>query len=176
MEDQEPNFVGIVLSGGLHIIRNDYGGNRLIVARIGPGELFGEAFSLGKVKKLPISIMAVEMSELFLFSSKRLVQPCASVCGFHAALIRNLIHDLARKNTMLMQKIEHVTRRTTREKLLSYLSAQARQAKNRTFDIPFNRQELADYLAVDRSALSAELGRMRTEGIIAFRKNHFELR
>jgi CRP-like cAMP-binding protein len=168
--------VGIVLSGGVHIVRHDYWGNRLIVARIGPADIFGEAFSLGNAPALPVSVVSAEKSELLIFNSERLLRPCASVCGFHAALIRNMIHDLARKNITLMKKIEHLTGRGTREKLLSYFSAQSRQAQNKVFDIPFNRQELADYLSVDRSAMSAELGRMRNEGIIDFHKNHFELR
>jgi CRP-like cAMP-binding protein len=176
MEDQEADFVGIVLSGGVHIVRHDYWGNRLIIARIEPADIFGEAFSLGNAPALPVSVVAAEKSELLIFNSKRLLRPCASVCGFHATLIRNMIHDLARKNMMLMKKIEHITGRSTREKLLSYFFAQSRQAQNKVFDIPFNRQELADYLSVDRSAMSAELSRMRNEGIIDFRKNHFELR
>jgi CRP-like cAMP-binding protein len=175
-EEEAPKLVGVVLSGGVHIVRDNYWGNRLIVARLGPGDIFGEAFSLGNAPKLQVSVIAVENSELLLFSSQRLLRPCASPCAFHTLLLRNMIQDLARKNILLMKKIENLSLRTIREKLLFYLSSEARQAKSKSFEIPFKRQELADYLSVDRSALSAELGRMREEGLIDFHKNHFELR
>jgi CRP-like cAMP-binding protein len=90
-------------------------------------------------------------------------------------LIKNLVKDLAQKNILLMRKMEYITRRTTREKLLAYLSFQAQQSKSDTFKIPYNRQELADYLSIDRSAMSSELGRMRTEGILRCNKNNFVL-
>jgi CRP-like cAMP-binding protein len=143
--------------------------------KAGTGHIFGETFSMGNTTKLPVSIMAVEKSELLIFSSRRILRPCASMCSFHTVLIRNVIRDLARKNMVLMKKIEHISRRTTREKLLSYLSSQSQNKKSDVFDIPFNRQELADYLSVDRSAMSTELSRMRDDGLIKFCKNRFEL-
>jgi CRP-like cAMP-binding protein len=94
---------------------------------------------------------------------------------FHTLLIRNMIGVFARKNIMLAGKMEHISKRTTREKLLSYLTEQSELRKSRSFAIPFNRQELADYLSVERSALSAEMSRLKTEGIINYRKSHFEL-
>ena len=100
---------------------------------------------------------------------------CPSACDFHSRLIQNLLSIMAQKNLMLTRKITHMSRRTTREKLLSYLSEQSAKAGSEVFDIPFNRQQLADYLSVDRSAMSAELGRMRNEGLLRFNRNHFEL-
>lgn len=175
MENQEANFVGVVLSGRINFIQHDYWGNRLILDKAGAGHIFGETFSMGNSPKLPVSAVAVEKSELLIFSSRRILHPCASMCGFHFVLIQNVIRDLARKNMVLMRKIEHISRRTTREKLLSYLSSQSQNEKPGAFDIPFNRQELADYLSVDRSAMCTELGRMRDDGLIKFCKNRFEL-
>jgi CRP-like cAMP-binding protein len=188
MADDEPRFIGVVLSGALHILQDDFWGNRAILARAEPGELFGEAFSCGGVKKLPVSVQAVEQSEVLLIDLSRIITTCSSACVFHRDLIKNTLQDMARKNIALIKKMEHITRRTTREKLLSYLSSQAQQllatptlvgkfpAQGSTaFTIPFNRQELAEYLSVDRSAMSAELGKMQGEGLIRFNKNRFEL-
>jgi CRP-like cAMP-binding protein len=106
---------------------------------------------------------------------QRIIATCTSACVFHTLLIRNMIGVFARKNMMLVGKMEHITKRTTRDKLLSYLSEQARLHNSNSFEIPFDRQELADYLSVERSALSAEMSRLKADGVINYRKNHFEL-
>jgi CRP-like cAMP-binding protein len=103
------------------------------------------------------------------------VTSCTSACAFHSKLIRNMVSILAQKNLMMSAKMEHITKRTIRDKLLSYLMEQSRQKNSKTFDIPYNRQELADYLSVERSALSAEMSKLKAEGVIDYRKNHFEL-
>jgi CRP-like cAMP-binding protein len=175
MEDDKLTAIGIVLSGALHIVRVDFWGNRVIVERIGSARLFGEAFSCGEIVKLPISVIAAEVSEVLLIDYKKIITTCSSACVFHTRLIRNMVKSLAEKNIMLVKKIEHITQHSTREKLLSYLSSQAQQARSNKFEIPFNRQELAEYLSIDRSAMSAELGRMQDEGLIEFQKNHFEI-
>lgn len=169
------DFVGIVLAGAVHIVREDFWGKRAIVARIEEGAVFGEAFACAGVK-LPVSIIAAEESDVLLISSKRITGTCSSACVFHTMLIKNLTLLLAGKNIALIQKLEHITQASTREKLLSYLSEEARLAGKSTFDIPFNREELADYLSVERSAMSAELSRMQKDGLVQYRKNHFELR
>jgi CRP-like cAMP-binding protein len=173
--DERATSVGVVLSGGVLILQEDFWGNRSILTRIDPGELFGEAFSCAGVEKLPVSALAAEKSEILLIDFRKVAVTCSSNCEFHSRLINNMIQILAMKNIMLTQKIEHITRKTIREKLMSYLSAQSRQSKSDSFVIPFNRQELADYLSVDRSAMSSELGRMRDEGILSFDRSSFEL-
>jgi CRP-like cAMP-binding protein len=175
MADEPPRFTGVVLSGSVHIIQDDFWGNRGIVSPAGPGELFAEAFPLAGIPRLPVSVRAAEKSEILLLDCKKIGASCPSACAFHARLVKNLLRILAEKNITLIQKMEHLTRRTTREKLLSFLSARARQARSRGFEIPFNRQELADYLSVDRSAMSASLCAMRDDGVLKFRKNRFEL-
>ena len=167
---------GIVLSGQVQIYQEDYYGNRSILGHVGPGGLFAESFACAEVKELPVSVQASADSELLFIDCTRIASPCANACAFHASLIRNLLNTIAKKNIALTQKIELTAKRTTREKLLAYLSAEARRAKSSNFKIPFNRQELADYLAVDRSAMSAELGKLRDEGVLTFSKNQFVLR
>jgi CRP-like cAMP-binding protein len=174
-EEDSPNRVGIVLSGAVHIQREDYYGNRTILSHIGAGGLFGESFSCAKVARLPISVMATESSEILFLDCNRILSTCSSACLFHSGLIKNLTRILADKNVSLTQKLEHITRRTTREKVLSYLSEQAHLANNNIFDIPFNRQEMADYLSVERSGLSIELSKMQAENLLRYRRNHFEL-
>jgi CRP-like cAMP-binding protein len=173
--DDAVTSVGVVLSGGVHVLQEDFWGNRVIVARVGPGDLFGEAFSCAGLERLPVSVVAAEKSEVMFLDYRRIIGVCSSACPFHVGLIENMMRILAEKNILLTRKIEHVTRRTTREKLLSWLSEQARAAGSSAFDIPFNRQELAEYLSVDRSAMSGELSKMRKENLLRYERNHFEL-
>lgn len=167
--------VGVVLSGNVHVIQEDFWGNRTILSGVEPGGMFGEAFSCAETKKLPVSVIAVQPSDVLLIDYQRIVTTCSSACVFHTGLINNMLKILAGKNIMLTQKIELLTRRTTREKLLGYLSAQAQQAGSNRFIIPFNRQELAEFLSVDRSAMSNELSKMRGDGILAYHRSQFEL-
>ncbi|MDL2313902.1 Crp/Fnr family transcriptional regulator [Desulfovibrio sp. OttesenSCG-928-C14] len=167
--------VGVVLSGSVRVLQEDFWGHRAILAHIEPGGLFGEAFSCAEKDALPVSVVAPEASEILLVDYRRIVTTCSSSCIFHTLLVMNMLRILAEKNIMLTRKIEHLSKRSTREKLLSFLSAQAVFAKSNTVEIPFNRQELADFLCVDRSALSRELGAMQSEGLINYDKNSFEL-
>ncbi|MDR0381243.1 MAG: Crp/Fnr family transcriptional regulator [Oscillospiraceae bacterium] len=167
--------IGIVLDGRVHIVRDDAWGNQNIIAEIGVGEMFAEAFVCGGVGVLPVSVVAACGCEIMFADFQRVITQCGSACVFHGLLIRNVVGVLARKNIMLQGKMEHITKRTTREKLLSYLSEQARRHGTRSFEIPFDRQGLADYLSVERSALSAEMSRLKAEGIIDYRKSHFAL-
>ena len=171
----KPASVGIVLSGGVRILQEDFWGNRAILAHIDPGELFGEAFSCASVNSLPVSVAASEASEIMTLDYQKIVTTCSSACGFHTRLIMNMMRVLAQKNILLTRKLEHLSRRTTREKLLSFLSAQAVAAESTVIQIPFNKTELAEYLCVDRSALSRELSAMRDEGLLRYDKKSFEL-
>ena len=157
--------LGLVLEGTVHIIREDFWGNRSIVGLAGPGEVFAESYALAG-EPLEVSVLAAAPGAALFLEADGLTD---------ARLTANLLHLLARKNLMLTRKMRHMARRTTRDKLLSYLSAQALAAGSSEFDIPMDRQQLADYLAVDRSAMSAALGKLRDEGVLTFRKNHFRL-
>ena len=172
---EQVSSVGIVLSGRIQIVKEDFAGNRNILADVNQGALFAEAFSCAKVKKLPVTVISVTGSEILFIDYQKIVSSCSNTCIFHARMVENMLEILARKNIMLNQKIEHTSKRSTREKLLSYLAEQAQVQGGKRFLIPFNRQELADYLCVDRSAMSSELGRLKDEGILDFTKNEFEL-
>ena len=161
---ETPRSLGLVLEGGVHIIREDFWGNRSIVGLAGPGEIFAESYALAG-KPLAVSVLAATDGRALFLDAGHLSQ----------RLSANLLALLAEKNLMLTEKMRHMARRTTREKLLSYLSAQALRAGTAEFDIPLDRQQLADFLAVDRSAMSAALGKLRDEGVLEFRKNHFRL-
>ena len=145
------------------------------MAEIGSGGLFGEAFSSAGIEKMPVSVVASSNCEIMFINYKKIINSCSSTCIFHSELIKNMMKVLATKNIMLTQKMEFVTKKTTREKLLAYLSAQAKKSESNKFVVPFNRQQLADYLSVDRSAMSNELSKMREQGIIEFHKSEFEL-
>ena len=171
----EAKAVGVVLSGSVNVWQEDYWGNRTILAHIAPGGLFGEAFSCAGVDRLPVSVVAAENAEVLLIDYRRIITTCPAACAFHMALSTNMLKLLAAKNIMLTQKMEILTRRTTRDRLLAYLSAQAVRAGQNRFRIPFDRQQLADYLSVERSAMSAELSRMQADGILRTHRSEFEL-
>lgn len=170
-----PDYVGIVLEGSVHVVQEDYWGNRTILTAVSPGGLFAEAFSCAESAALPVSVIAHDDCTILLMDCRRILTTCSSACVFHAGLIRNLMKILANKNILMTQKMEHITKKTTKEKVLSYLSECAVSAGTNTFSIPFNRQELAEYLSVERSALSNTLCKMRDEGTIQFEKNKFIL-
>ncbi|MBR5515163.1 MAG: Crp/Fnr family transcriptional regulator [Clostridia bacterium] len=174
-EGKPVKHIGIVLSGSVQINQVDYDGNRTIIANVYPGELFAEAFACAEAKSFPLSVIANEPSYIMLIDVSHILHTCNNNCGFHQQLIFNLMKDIALKTITFYQKIEVTSKRSTREKLLTYLNMQAKKAGYRTFDIPFNRQELADFLEVDRSGLSAEISKLRKEGIIESNKNHFTL-
>lgn len=174
-EGAPAKYVGIVLSGEAQITQNDYFGNRTILSNIKPSELFAEAFAAAGVTSMPVSVIATEQSEIMFIDCAHILHTCQNGCGFHHQLIYNLMKDLADKSIMFHQKIDIISKRTTREKLLSYLMVCSKKAGKASFTIPFDRQELADYLGVDRSGLSVEISKLRDEGILESRKNHFKL-
>lgn len=174
-EGNPAKYIGIMLSGSAQIIRIDYYGNRSILSEIGPSEIFAEAFACAEVQSIPISVTANEPCEVMLIDCAHILHTCSNNCEFHQQLIFNLMKDMATKAIMFHQKIEITSKRSTREKLLTYLMFHAKKVNSNSFDIPFDRQELADYLEVDRSGLSAEISKLRREGIIKSDKNHFEL-
>ncbi|MDO4299366.1 MAG: Crp/Fnr family transcriptional regulator [Lachnospiraceae bacterium] len=167
--------VAMLLEGCIHIQKEDYWGNLSILSEISAGEIFGEVYACLGNEKILNNAVAVRQSTVLFLDISRILTVCPSACRFHGRLIRNLLSVIASKNKILTQKLSHMSQRTTREKLLSYLSEQSLRTGCSSFDIPFNRQQLADFLSVDRSAMSNELCKMRDEGILAFDKNHFVL-
>ena len=174
-EGDAATHVGLVLTGAVRMEREDYYGNRSIVAHIGPGQLFGENYACAGVAALPISVVADEASNVLLMDCRRITRSCSHACEFHSRIIFNLLQLVAVKNLVYDQKIQVTSKRTTREKLMTYLLNQAKINDSNTFQIPYDRQELADYLEVDRSGLSAEISKLRREQILECEKNRFTL-
>lgn len=167
--------LAVLVEGSLHIQREDYWGNRSIINDIGIGELVGEAYIAPDSGPLPNDVVAVEDSVVIFFDVKRVLTVCSSACRFHSMVVQNLFFAISEKNRKLVQKLGHMEKRSTREKLISYLSEEARRQNSGTFTILFNRQQLADFLSVDRSAMSNELCKMRDDGLLTFEKSRFTL-
>ena len=165
----------MLLEGRLYIQKEDYWGNLSILNEISPGEMFGEAYIAPGSGTLMNDVVAAADSTILLFDIERILSVCQAACPFHTQLVKNLFYSISAKNRGLVQKIDYMSQRTTREKLLSYLSDEAKKNNSRFFTIPFNRQQLADFLSVDRSAMSNELCRMRDEGMLSFHKNEFTI-
>ena len=167
--------MGLVLSGSTLIIQEDLWGHRNILSRCSAGDFFGEPYAADPGAVLNISIVAEEDYEILFLNAKRLLLSCPIACDHHNKLIRNLVSVLANRILILNDKITHVSKRTTREKLLSYLSLESARRSSLSFDISFDRQQLADFLCVERAAMSAELSKLQKEGLLKTNKNHFEL-
>ena len=174
-EGEEAAWVGIVLTGACRVIREDYYGNRSIVAHIPPAGVFGESYVCAGVGQLPVSVAAECESQVLLVDCRRIAEGCGGSCAFHGRVLQNLVQLMARKNLELVQKMEILSHRTTREKLLAFLTAQAKRQGSSAFTVPYDRQALADYLQVDRSGLSVEIGKLRREGRLECEKNYFHL-
>ena len=170
--DQTVNM-GMVLSGTVHIIKEDFWGNRDILAEIGVGGLFAENYIFLTKVAIEVSVLTTVNTEILFLDVRRLMASAYHNREGNLLLIKNLLSILAQKNLMLTRKMEYLSQRTTKEKLLAYLSAESQRQKNSEFTIPFNRQQLADYLSVERSAMSAILCRLRDQGILEFNKNKF---
>lgn len=166
LEGEPARFVGVVLSGTVQVVREDYYGNRSVMAVLQPGELFAEVFSCAGLETVPVSVFALTDSEVLLLDCRRVVTSCSNSCHFHSLLMKNLLQEMARKNLALSQKIRYMSRKTTKEKLMAYLLDQAKQQGSTEFVIPHSRQSLADYLGVERSAMSAEIGKLKKSGQI----------
>lgn len=172
---EKAKAMGLVESGSVEIIHDDFWGNRQIMGTACAGELFGESYACMPDEIFMVSARAAEDSEILFMEVGKILTTCSPACEFHSRLIHNLLYIMAKKNLSLTRKIEHMGQRSIREKVMAFLSFQAEKYQAGTFEIPFNRQQLADYLAVDRSALSAELSRMQKDGIIEFEKNRFTI-
>ncbi len=174
-EGTPAKYIGIVLSGSVQIVQVDYYGNRSILSEMCESEVFAEAFACAESKALPVTVIANEPCEVMLIDCSHILHTCSNNCGFHQQLIFNLMRDLATKTILFHQRIEITSKRSTREKLMAYLMLQSKKTGRSSFEISFDRQELADYLEVERSGLSAEISKLKKEGIINNQKNHFEL-
>jgi len=174
-EGDRAKYIGIVLGGSVQIESTDHLGNRSIVGSVAAGELFGETLTCAGLEWMPVFVLAKEDSAILLIEASRISAPCSASCSFHSSMIYNLMKILARKNLNFHRKLEVLSKRTTEEKLMAYLDIEAKRQHSQSFTIPFDRQGLADYLGVDRSGLSAVIGRLTRDGVIRCHKNSFTL-
>lgn len=174
-EGDSADRIGVVLQGSVQILRDDYYGDRSILAHITQQDIFGEAYAFSDSDTLPVSAIASEDSWILIIDSIRVRSCCSNACDHHNQLIYNLLKLVSDKNLKLHQKIHITSRRTTRDKLMAYLTNFAIQSGRNEFSIPYDRQGLADYLQVDRSGLSAEIGKLRREGVIECSRDRFKL-
>ncbi len=174
-EGEHLSNIMILVGGRLHIQKDDYWGNRSILEQISMGEIFGEAYIAPESEPLLNDVVAAEDSVVMFFNAKQIITTCSSACRFHTMVVQNLFFSISEKNRKVVRKLSHMSKRSIREKLISYLSEEATRQNSSSFAIPFNRQQLADFLFVDRSAMSNELSKMRKEGLLEFERNCFKL-
>ena len=167
--------MGLVLSGSVLVIQEDLWGHRNILAKVLPGDFFGESYAATPGSVLNVSVVADEDSEIMLLNMERFLKTCPHACAHHGRMVRNLVSVMAKRVLDLNEKLTHMAKRSTREKLLSYLSAESMRQGKLAFTIPYDRQQLADYLSVERAAMSVELGKLQKEGLPKTNRNYFEL-
>lgn len=175
LEKEHIRHIGIILSGSVDMIKEDLWGNKTIVTRMHSRDLFGETFACGSNPLSVVSYTVSQTAQILFLPFKKVMHTCTNTCFFHHHLIENMVRLIADKNRDLMCKVEMISKKTLREKILAYLSLQAQINKTRYFEIPLGRVELADYLCADRSALTRELSKMKAEGLIDFDKNTFRI-
>lgn len=167
--------IGVVLTGRVVIELGDVWGNNSVLSSIGPGGVFAEAYACVPGEPLMVNVTAAEDTEALLLNIKRVLEPCSKVCPYHVRLVRNLLALCAGKNLQLSRRVLHTGPKSIRKRLLSFFSECIKRTGSYSFDIPYNRQQLADYLSVERSALSNELSIMQQDGLIRYEKNHFDV-
>ena len=174
-EEENIKHIGILLYGAVDMVKEDIWGSKTMLVRIPKDHVCGETFACGDDNLSVVTFVVSEDARIIFIPFDRVMHSCTMACKFHHQLIENMLRVIANKNRDLMRKVEVVSKRTIREKLLCYLSIQAQLHESRYFEIPFGRVELAEYLCVDRSALTRELVKMKEDGLIDYDKNCFRI-
>lgn len=170
-----PSEIGVLLSGSVSLTRQDRWGNESLVGKLQPMDIFAESYAMAGGQPLRLNVTALETCEVLYLGGESLLRVCSQACDCHSRLLLNLTRSIAGKNLALTRKIELTSLRSTRDKLLGFLSQEALLQGSDSFSIAMNRQELADYLCVDRSAMSATLSRLQREGALNYHRNQFRL-
>ncbi len=173
IEGDRINFVGAVLEGYVKIIKTDYNGNEIIIAEIFEGDIFAEVFACAEIVRSPVSIVSATKSKVIFFDYRKIVSTCSSSCIFHQKLISNMLNIIAHKSLYLNRRIDVISKKALRDKILTYLHYESMGRKH--FSISMNREEFASFLCADRSALSNELSKMKKDELIDYNKNEFIL-
>ena len=167
--------MGLVLQGSVTIESNDAWGNRTIISHVGNGQVFAETYALLENEPMLVDVTASEDCRVLFLRSGRIQSLNSSLEPWALKYITNLLTISMHKNLILSGRSFHTAPKTIRGRVMAYLNSVSLQKRSREFDIPFDRQQLADYLNLERSALSKELGKMQREGLISCRKNHFSI-
>lgn len=175
LEDENIKHIGILLSGVVDMIKEDFWGNKTLLVRMHKDELFGETFACGTDTRSIVSFVVSEDAEILFIPFNKVMHTCSMTCVFHHRLIENMIRIIANKSRDLMHKVDVISKKTLREKILTYLSLQAQTSSSHYFEIPLGRVELAEYMCADRSALTRELAKMKADGVIDYDKNCFRI-
>lgn len=175
LEGDSAGFIGFVLDGTVQIVQDDFYGNRSLLTLAEKGETFGESFACANTEAMPVSGYATQECSIMWLECKKMLTVCSNACSFHNTLVKNMLRVVAQSNLHLSRKIQFMSQKTTHKKLMAYLLDQAKQKGSLEFTIPLSRQALADYLGVERSAMSAELSKMRSAGILESKGSWFRL-
>ena len=175
LEDENIKHIGILLSGVVDMIKEDFWGNKTLLVRMHKDELFGETFACGTDTRSIVSFVVSEDAEILFIPFNKVMHTCSMTCVFHHRLIENMIRIIANKSRDLMHKVDVISKKTLREKILTYLSLQVQTSSSHYFEIPLGRVELAEYMCADRSALTRELAKMKADGVIDYDKNCFRI-
>lgn len=175
LENEDVRHVGVVMSGSVDMIKTDIWGNKTPLIRMYANDLFGESFACGEDTQSAVTFIACEDTEVLFIPFHRIMYTCTMACAFHRRLIENMVRIIAHKNRDLIRKVDIISKKNLREKILAYLSIQAQSQQKRYFEIPLGRVELAEYLCADRSALTRELANMQKDGLIDYDKNMFRI-
>lgn len=173
--EQKIDSVIYVSNGCIKIIKDDFNRNKIIIDTIKKGETFAEAVVCSGIKKCPNFVYAQTDATLYFINIEKILNPCTEACLFHKKLLQNLVKSISEKNMFLNQRIELLTKKSLRERILIYLKKQKNKTNDKIFEIPHSREEMAQYLGVNRSALSRELCIMKAQKLIDFHKNSFSI-
>ena len=174
-EEQQVRYVGIILSGAVDMIKEDLWGGKTLLLRLGKDDLFGETFACGSDTSSSVTFVVAEDTDVLFLPFHKVMHTCTHLCAFHYRLIENMVRVIADKNRELLRKVEVISKKSLREKILAYLSMEAEQQGGRYVELPLGRQELAAYLCADRSALTRELSAMKADGLIDYDRNMFRI-
>ena len=175
LEKSEIKNIGLIIQGSVYIMKEDVWGNQVLITKLGPAEIFGETFVCGSVRSAKVSFIAAEDTEVLFLPFHKVIGVCNLSCVFHHRLIENMMKAVADKNVKLMEKIEVTSKKTLRDKIITYLLQEKERFGSDIFTIPMGRQELADYLCADRKAPARELSLMKKDGLLEFEKRKFHL-
>ncbi len=169
-----PKYVYLIVSGQVNLIIEDIKGNREIIMTFSENTSFGEAYAFSN-EKYRISAVAKVKTKLIRMNKEEILSTCAKNCDFHKQIIKNLVIMLAEKNLIQNTKIDYLSKKSIRDKLSFYLFSESSKARGNVLYLNLNREELADFLGVDRSALSREMSKMKAENLIDYKKNKIEI-